>query len=187
MVLPAADPEAFPLLVRTLSGGGIAIIPCDTIYGIVGIAPSTEQAIRAVKGRGDDKPFLQLIAEASWVGRLSAVEAPLSLSRHWPGPLTIVLPARAGGTVALRVPDSPFLRRLLAELDRPLYSTSVNRSGEAPVNTMDEIRRGFEKDVDLVLDGGPLSGRPSTLVDASVRPCRVLRQGALVLPGEDLL
>lgn len=186
MILPAADPEAFPLLVRILSRGGVAIIPCDTIYGIVGIAPSSEQAIRAVKGRGDDKPFLQLIAEASWVGRLSAVEAPVSLVRHWPGPLTVVLPARDGGTVALRVPDSPFLRRLLLALNRPLYSTSVNRSGDAPVNTVDEIMSGFEKDVDLVLDGGPLSGLPSTLVDASARPYRVLRQGALRLPPEDL-
>ncbi len=186
MVLPAADAQAFPQLVRILSRGGIAIIPCDTIYGIVGIAPSSESAIRAVKGRGDDKPFLQLIAEASWVGRLSAVEAPPSLSRHWPGPLTIVLPALNGGTVALRVPDSAFLRRLLQALDQPLYSTSVNRSGEAPVNTVDEIMRGFEKDVDLVLDGGPLSGLPSTLVDASARPFRVLRQGALRLPPEDL-
>lgn len=187
MVLPAADPEAFPLLVKILSGGGIAIVPCDTIYGIIGLAPSSEQSIRAVKGRGDDKPFLQLVADASWVGRLSAVQAPLPLSMHWPGPLTIVLPAREGGTVAVRVPDSPFLRRLLLALDRPLYSTSVNRTGEPPVNTVDAITRGFESDVDLVLDGGALSGMPSTLVDATSRPCRVLRQGALRLPPEDLL
>jgi len=54
------------------------------------------------------------------------------------------------------------------------------------VNTVDEIMRGFEKDVDLVLDGGPLSGLPSTLVDASARPFRILRQGSLRLPPEDL-
>lgn len=129
MVTRADDPGAFQRLVEVLSGGGVAIIPCDTVYGIVGAAPATEQRIRSIKGRGEDKPFLQLIPDASWVLRMSDREAPAALARHWPGPLTLVLPARRGGTVALRVPDSVFLRDLLIAIGQPLFSTSVNRSG----------------------------------------------------------
>ncbi len=187
MAAPAGDPGSFAALVRVLSTGGVAIIPCDTIYGIVGAAPQTEERIRSIKGR-ETRPFLQLIAEASWVARLSDAEVPAALAKHWPGPLTIVLAARGGGTVALRVPDSSFLRELLLAVDAPLYSTSVNRSGMPPMNRIAEIRQELESEVDLVIDAGDLlSGVPSTLVDATSRPCRILRQGALVLPPGDLL
>ena len=92
MLLVADSPHALSLLSRLLAGGGVAIVPCDTIYGIVGVAPDTEQRIRAIKGRGEDKPFLQLLAERSWVSRLSEGDIPEALGRHWPGPLTVILP-----------------------------------------------------------------------------------------------
>ena len=63
MVLTAADPGSFPALVRILAGGGVAIAPGDTMYGLIGIAPDAEGRLRGVKGRGEDKPFLQLIAD----------------------------------------------------------------------------------------------------------------------------
>ena len=63
MVLAAADPRSFPALVRILKGGGVVIAPGDTMYGLIGIAPETEDRLRRVKGRGEDKPFLQLIAD----------------------------------------------------------------------------------------------------------------------------
>ena len=187
MVARAASPDSYPLLVRTLAGGGVAIIPCDTMYGIVGIAPETDERIRHLKGRGETKPFLQLIAQASWVGRLSDIPLPPALSRHWPGPLTLVFGARGGGTVALRMPDSPFLRLLMETIDRPLYSTSVNRAGREPLVEVAAMRREFEEEVDLIYDAGNLPpGPPSTLVDVTSRPFRVLRTGVLQIPPEEL-
>jgi L-threonylcarbamoyladenylate synthase len=187
MVVAADSPEAFGLLRDGLSAGGIAIIPCDTIYGLVGKVPDTEARIRAVKGRGEDKPFLQLVAGSDWAARLAAVPVPPALEKYWPGPLTVILPGIGGGTVALRVPDSPFLRDLLRAVKSPLYSTSVNRAGQPPLWRIAEIVAGFEARVDIVMDAGDLpEGVASTIVDATGSPLRIVRPGALTLPAEDL-
>jgi len=91
------------------------------------------------------------------------------------------------GSVALRVPADPRLRLLLQRLDRPLYSTSVNRSGQPALWRITDILGEFETGVDLVVDAGDLPGRlPSTIVDVSQHPFRVLRQGALSIPPEAL-
>ncbi len=165
----------------------MAIIPCDTIYGIVGVDPEAEHRIRALKGRGEDRPFLRLVADASWVRALTGADAPARLARYWPGPLTLVLPLSAGGTLALRVPAAAWLRELVAGLGRPLLSTSVNRSGHPSLWRVSDIEAEFGRDVDMVLDGGDLpDAQPSTIVDATVRPYRVLRQGALVVAADDL-
>ena len=182
MVLAAADPDSFPALVRILRGGGVAIAPGDTMYGLIGLAPETESRLRRVKGRNEETPFLQLIEDASWIERISALPLPSRLRRFWPGPLTIVFPARAGGTAALRMPDNRFLRDLLKALDHPLFSTSVNRTGSPPLGTVEEMRRELGSDVDAIYDAGDRApGPPSTLVDITRRPFVVLREGAVSL------
>ena len=187
MVLPAAEPGSFAVLVQVLASGGAVIAPGDTMYGLIGIAPESEARIRRIKGRGEDKPFLQLIGDAGWVARSSETVLPERIAAHWPGPLTVVVSSRTGGTVALRVPDHPLLQRLLRALGRPLYSTSVNRAGSPPLGTVAEMRREFEGDVDAIYDAGDQPpGAPSTLLDITRRPYRVLRRGAVTLADEDL-
>lgn len=157
------------------------------MYGLVGVAPGTGDRIRRIKGRGEDKPFLRLLPDASWVGKFSPLAPPPRLLKYWPGPLTLVFPAHEGGTVALRVPDSRFLKDLLEAVGSPLFSTSVNRAGAAPLQTVEEMRREFENAVDLIYDAGDLPpASPSTLVDVSSRPFKVLRPGALLLSPADL-
>jgi L-threonylcarbamoyladenylate synthase len=115
------------------------------------------------------------------------MEVPARLAAFWPGPLTIVLPARAGGTVAVRVPDHGFLRDVMALAGTPLLSTSVNRAGLLPLRSVTEMRREFEADVDLIVDAGDQPPGPaSTLVDVTARPWTVLRQGAVLLDPADL-
>jgi L-threonylcarbamoyladenylate synthase len=163
----------------------VAIMPCDTIYGLVGAAPGAEARLRVLKGR-EEKSFLQLIASADWLPRFGALALPEKLAGYWPGPLTLVFPLERG-SVALRVPADPGLRELLQRLDCPLFSTSVNRSGQPALWRIADILAEFEARVDLVVDAGDLPGRlPSTIVDLSRRPFRVLRQGALSLPPEAL-
>jgi L-threonylcarbamoyladenylate synthase len=187
MVLRADSPGSRDALARILAGGGIAIAPGDTMYGLIGIAPGSEARLRGVKGRGEDKPFLRILADVSWLPKISDVEIPRRLSRYWPGPLTLVVPDRAGATVAVRVPDDPFLRDLLRAVGEPLFSTSVNRSGTAPLQTVREMIDEFADDVDAIFDDGDHApGAPSTLVDITNRPFRILRQGALRIPPEDL-
>ncbi len=187
MKVEAADPRMPSRLEAVLTRGGVAVVPCDTIYGFVGRVPDSETLIRALKGRDETSPFLQLIADPHWTARVSDAEVSPALARHWPGPLTIVLPVRGGGTVAYRVPDSPFLRDVIRSLGSPVFSTSVNFSGSPPLWRIADILRDFEAKVDLVVDAGDLPGGvPSTIVDATRRPLRVLRQGAAVIPPEDL-
>jgi L-threonylcarbamoyladenylate synthase len=188
MVVPADSPRAFDLLWDCLAGRGVAVVACDTIYGLVGIVPDTADRIRGIKGRGDDKPFLQLVPSAVWVESLASAAMPPALGRYWPGPLTVILPAKSGGTVALRVPDSPFLRRLIEAVGKPIYSTSVNTAGQQPLWQVARIVEEFASRVDLVLDAGDLpGGSPSTIVDATTVPARVIRQGGLSIPAADLL
>jgi L-threonylcarbamoyladenylate synthase len=187
MVLAAADPAAVRTLAALLARGGVAIIPCDTIYGIVGIDPEAEVRIRGLKERDEGKPFLRLVADASWARKLTGRAAPEHLARHWPGPLTLVLRVTGAGTLALRVPAAAWLRELIAGLGKPLLSTSVNRSGGTALWRVADIIAEFGSAVDFVLDGGDLpDAEPSTIVDATSRPCRVLRQGAFRVPPEDL-
>jgi L-threonylcarbamoyladenylate synthase len=187
MVARADDPGAWDALVRVLAAGKVAVAPCDTMYGLVGISPESEQRLRQVKGRGEDKPFLLLLAEASWSERLSDASIPDRLLKYWPGALTLVISARGGGTVAVRVPDSPFLHDLLLAVGKPLYSTSVNRAGDPPLLTVEAMRVELESDVDLIFDAGDMPpGPPSTLLDVTARPYKILRQGALRLAPEDL-
>jgi L-threonylcarbamoyladenylate synthase len=187
MVVPAGSPAAFQTLVSVLGRGGVAIAPGDTMYGLIGAAPAAEDRLREVKGRGEDKPFLLLIPEAAWLSRLTEAPLPRTLARYWPGPLTIVLPGRSGATVAVRVPADDFLRGLGNAVGFPLFSTSVNRAGSPPLKTVEEMRREFEASVDLIYDAGDRPpGAPSTLVDATERPFRILRQGAAVIDPADL-
>ena len=185
MRIGAAEPGLAARLAELLAAGGVAIMPCDTIYGIVGPAPASEARLRELKGRGE-KSFLQLIAGPDWLARFGQLRLPESLAAYWPGPLTLIFPA-GQDSVALRVPADPRLRALLERLDRPLYSTSVNRSGQPALWRIADIVEQFEAVVDLVVDAGDLPGRlPSTIVDVSQRPFRVLRQGALSIPPEAL-
>lgn len=187
MLLPAGEPGSFSALVSILADGGAVIAPGDTMYGLIGVAPECEERIRRIKGRGEDKPFLQLIGSAGWVGRFTEAQLPDRIAAYWPGPLTVVVPARTGGTVALRVPDHPFLQQLLRALERPLYSTSVNRAGSPPLASVADMRREFETEVDAIYDAGDAApGAPSTLLDITRRPFVILRQGAVRLPESEL-
>jgi L-threonylcarbamoyladenylate synthase len=173
--------------------------PSDTVYGFLALAshPGAGLALARLKSRSG--PFLLLVdgwAQARALTRGVGEDTWFRLSRVWPGPITVVLPAAAGfqaegmETIALRMPESPFLRAILREVGEPLFSTSANRAGRPAPVTAEEVLLEFSELPILVLDGGPSPSRePSTLVDlAGIEP-RVLRAGAgdpapLLDPGE---
>ena len=182
------DPDLFETIVAVLGDRGTVIMPCDTIYGIVGIAPETRDKIRNLKGR-EEKSFLQLIPRSDWLPRFTRFSLPSKLAAYWPGALTIIFPAEAGErkSVALRVPNDPLLRGIMEKLSRSLYSTSVNASGKPALWRIEEIQSTFTEQVDLIVDAGDRPNRsPSTILDITVQPFRILRQGAVELPAEAL-
>ena len=184
MKLETDDPNLPEQLTEVLNAGGVVIMPCDTIYGFVGIAPDTEDKIRKLKGR-QAKSFLLLIPDIGWLPRYTDSVLPPELKEYWPGALTLIFPARETGTVALRVPDDPLLLALMRRLDKPLYSTSVNTSGQPALWRIAEIAAAFEQRVALVVAAGDRpDGVPSTILDLTVKPFRLLRRGAVDLPGE---
>ena len=188
--------------VRAVREGKVLLYPTDTIYGLGcdPFLPSALGRIFELKERPVEKGVLLLVgspAEAvSLAGRLPSTFARLS-ARFWPGPVTFLLPAAPGvselvvgerGLVGVRCPSHVFLNRLLDELARPLVSTSANISGEPQPPSIADLRRLFERKVDLFLDAGELPTRlPSSVVDLSVDPPRLVRRGALAAEIEQVL
>jgi L-threonylcarbamoyladenylate synthase len=184
MVIEKNDPKLFPLLLKILKNKGIGILPCDTIYGIVGVAPATKAKIGKIKGRSLQKSFLELIPSIDWLKEYTLQTLPHEFVPYWPGPLTLIFKGKKGKEkVALRIPEDEILIDLLLSLQLPLYSTSVNFSGQDYLWKIADIIRIFEKKVDIIVDGGDLPDlSPSTIVDITVTPYKLVRQGALKLP-----
>jgi L-threonylcarbamoyladenylate synthase len=169
-------------------------VPTETFYALA-TDPTNARGVErvlALKGREASKPLLVLFASFEQLEPLGVAAAPAVLDRFtaiWPAPLTVVLPlvrpipaSLGAGSLGVRMPAHDALRRLLA-LAGPLTGTSWNRSGELPRSDPDAD--GAASDVDLLVDGGTTSGgAPSTLLDATVSPPRVLRAGAFPWPPE---
>jgi L-threonylcarbamoyladenylate synthase len=176
------DPKLLDTLAGVLENAGVVIMPCDTIYGFVGTAPDTDGKIRNLKGRGE-KSFLRLIPDVSWLERYTERMMPPELKSYWPGPLTVIFPAKKRGSVALRIPDDPLLLEVMNRLGQALFSTSVNISGKQALWRIQEICSAFESKVDLVVAAGDRpQGIPSTIVDITAKPYRLLRRGVVDLP-----
>ncbi len=180
MVLHKENTAAKEKILNLLKAKKCVILPCDTIYGIIGVYPNTEEQIRAIKGRQRNKPFIVLVSSADEASALCGYQIDPVLTRYWPGPLTLILRVHGDGTLGLRVPMDPFLLDLLKTLREPVFSTSVNRSGDKPLNTVSTIVKEFADDVSLIVDGGDLhEAQPSTIVDATKKPYSIVRQGNL--------
>ena len=177
-----------------LEAGGVIVYPTDTFYAL-GVDPENIDAVRRLfllKGRRESHPILLLIADRSgvsrWANEVNAAAQRL-MDRFWPGPLTLVFPARAdvpaalsggSGTIGLRVPGNPTTRALLAGVRMALTGTSANRSGEMAPRTIDMVMGTIGDQVDLILDGGPTTAeRPSTVVDVSREVPKIIRHGAI--------
>ncbi len=195
VLVDALRPDAaFGRCRDTIRRGGVIAYPTDTFYGL-GADPRNAEAVRrlfTLKERRMDQPVLLLIASAAEVGNWAADVTPLALSlmeRFWPGPLTIVFPARSGvlpeltagtGSIGLRVPGNELTRALLRFLGCPLTGTSANRAGGASPQDADQALAAVGDRVDLILDSGPAAGGlPSTVVDARGVAPLVLRAGAI--------
>ena len=181
--------EAARHAAAVLRAGGVALLPAEGLYGLHAIAldPAAIDRLVLLKPRIGKKGFIGLIADPLEVSRWAETsEAAKSLIRlHWPGALTLVLPARPGipasmttadRTVALRCPGNPLLRSVVEAARAIVVTTSANETGEPP---MIRPEGSMAESVDLVVDQGPLSGIPSTLVSVHGDEVRVLRHGAV--------
>jgi L-threonylcarbamoyladenylate synthase len=176
---------------KTLRDGGVVAYPTDTLWGL-GASIEHEAAVRKIfeiKKRPLSEPLSIAVSSTDQISEYAYLtSAARRLFPLLPGPLTIVLERRetvpdfvnaSGKTVGIRVPGHPECLQLL-EAAGPITSTSANLHHQPEPRTMEEIRQVFGDRVDFYLEAGstPL-GRPSTLVDATVDPVRILRPGAI--------
>jgi len=176
-----------------IRAGELVIVPTDTVYGVAADAftPRAITGLLAAKGRGRAMPVPVLIADVDTLEGVSTnlgSAARLLTRACWPGGLTVIVEhppslawdlGDAQGTVAVRVPDDDLTRDLLRETG-PLGVSSANRSGRPAARTAGEAIEALGELVAVVLDDGPRAdGQPSTIVDCTTDPPRVLRAGAV--------
>jgi len=178
---------------KLVLSGGVIVYPTDTVYGL-GCDPTNELAterVFAIKGRGR-KPVPVLcdsLDSASRLVRLSGVALQLAKD-YWPGALTIVLPLKAelpelihqgSRTLGVRVPNSRSCLELIAASGGYLIGTSANRSGEPACRTAHEALQSIGEGVDMILDGGRLREKESTVVKVTANRVQILRSGAVTV------
>ncbi len=184
MVISKKQPNSIELTVEKLRAHEVVIIPTDTVYGFSGIAPWTEDLIRQIKGREENKPFIQLISSPNDIFYYTDEKIDEKILSLWPGPLTIIVPQKddASKTIALRCPDDQWLRKVIELTGFSIYSTSVNYSGKEILSELDEIIEEFEKDVSLVVDdGNKKEAKASTIISVIGGNIKLIRQGELKL------
>lgn len=176
MILNKFNPESIDIASDLLRSGSVCVLPCDTIYGLCSAYPIGENALKAIKGRDANKPFL-ILATLEQAKSL-CIEIPSIISEVWPAPLTVILNTKDGKKTGIRVPDDAYLQKLLNKTGCPIFSTSVNISGEPSMLNFSDICNRFESVIDFLVKGPEIQGTvPSTLIDATQNPYRILRQG----------
>ncbi len=171
---------------KVLQGGGVAVIPTETVYGLItgyGNQPGRDR-IFSLKHRPVDKQLQMLAADlpSALAAGVAADPRLEPLARQlWPGPLTVVCRGVAEPTVGLRIPDHPFVRDLIRRTGFPLAATSANLSGRPPAQTAAAAVAELQGEPDLVIDGGDVDGTASTVVSLLDSPPRILRPGAVSL------
>jgi L-threonylcarbamoyladenylate synthase len=191
-VIPASHPHAYQEAIEVLLNRGLVVFPTDTVYGIGALVfdnlaveklflAKERDAGKAIPVLLNDFSQLTLVAQG-----LNKIAERLA-KRYWPGALTLLvrknisLPANITpySTIGVRMPDHPVTLRLL-HLAGPLAVTSANISGEDDATTAEEVLQHLKGRVNLIIDGGKTpGGDPSTVVDCTVDPPKIIRQGPI--------
>jgi L-threonylcarbamoyladenylate synthase len=193
MALPDPIVARVAAAAAALRRGEVVAFPTETYYGLAVDALDEAALARlfALKGRGAEKASALLVADMAMLAKLCA-EVPARAmelaASHWPGPLTLALPARPGlpaaivseGFVAARVSSHEVAAALVQAAGLPITATSANPAGAPPARTAAEVANHFEGACLHILDGGQTpGGAPSTLVRLRGAVLDVLRQGPI--------
>jgi len=188
------QPEVIQQACEALRQGGLVAFPTDTLYalGANALDPAAIDRVLTVKGRHHGKPLSVLVPSVEAAADLAAglPDGVRSLMQaFWPGALTVVVKASpkipailrgAAGTVGLRMPAGSVAQALLSAFAGPIIGTSANKSGGADPSDAKTVQKAVGGQIDLILDGGRVAlGVPSTVIDCTTQPARILREGAI--------
>ncbi len=194
MVSATQAAEALEAASQAIIGTGIAAVPTETFYGLCARydSPAVLKRLYAMKGRPKDRAIPLIIGDETMLRLVAAAVTGMAerlVQRFWPGPLTLLLDARADlpelitagtGKVAVRVPGTSFALDLVRTLGVPLTATSANISGLPPAETAQEVIQYFRDAIDVVVDGGKTpGGMPSTIVEVTGGRVKIARPGKI--------
>lgn len=193
--LSEIDEKQIKNLGEKIRNGEVAVIPTDTIYGIVGSAllPKTVEKIYKLRKRSSSKPMILLIASESQISDLGiklSADQLKTLVSLWPNPLSIVVDIKSQklaylhrglNSLAFRMPDNEFLLKLL-KVSGPIVAPSANFEGEAPALNVRDAENYFKDNAAFYIDGGELKSKPSTVAKLEGEKLKVLREGAAKIP-----
>ncbi|MBQ7584121.1 MAG: threonylcarbamoyl-AMP synthase [Lachnospiraceae bacterium] len=189
---PAYDREVMEEASAIIRAGGLVAIPTETVYGLAGDAlnPDSARKIYAAKGRPPDNPLIVHIARLEDMERIARDipgEAYALAERFWPGPLTMILNKKeavpretTGGldTVAVRFPVNKIAQEFILAAGGFIAAPSANVSGRPSCTTAGHCIQDLDGRIDMIIDGGEVGiGLESTIVDMTVKPPCILRQG----------
>ncbi len=194
LLLPAAERQTAQIAANIIKNGGLVAIPTETVYGLGadGLNPEAVAKIFLAKGRPQDNPLILHISGPEQMELFCHTIPPAAYKlaeRFWPGPLTMVLPARdcvpkcttAGlPTVAVRCPDCDITREIIRLSGVPIAAPSANLSGKPSTTTAQHVLHDHDGRIELIVDGGPCRvGVESTIVDLTEDRPRLLRPGGI--------
>jgi len=180
--------------VSALKRGEVIVYPTETLYGLGADALnfSAVEKVFHLKGRDPNNPFPVLVADLAMVDSLVAAISPLAkllMTRYWPGPLTLVLPARteipralvnSRGGIGVRLSSQPLATELVRLLGHPLTGTSANPSGQPGAQTVAQAKNYFNENISVYVDGGALHSRTGSTVAAIEKDrLRIIRAGEI--------
>lgn len=197
LILPFTERDTGRIFARAseiLKSSGLIAYPTESFYAL-GVLAADKNAIKklyALKQRPVDKPLPVIVGDMntlSSIVKYVPFRAKELIEKFWPGPLTLILEAKdnvpvlltgGGGKVAVRIPGESIALHLARALNFPITSTSANPSGNPPARDAAAVKNYFKDAIDLIIDGGDApGGSPSTIVDATVTPLKVLREGSV--------
>jgi len=184
---------------RVLKEGGIIAYPTESFYAL-GVPATDEASVRrlfAIKKRPDDKALPLIVGDRyTLITCVKGIpeQAEILMERFWPGALTLVFEAKehipallTGGTgkVAVRIPGESVAFQFITKLRLPITATSANPASFPPADSPEAVTAYFGDNIDFLIDAGKTpGGKPSTIVDVTVSPPKVLRQGSIVISNQ---
>ncbi|MFH1519133.1 MAG: L-threonylcarbamoyladenylate synthase [Candidatus Omnitrophota bacterium] len=173
-------------VVKIIQKGGIVALPTETVYGLGVCAEKKDKVnkLYALKKRPKDKPFSFALGSVDKVIRDYFDTLPpygyRLIEKFWPGPLTIIYYTLKNEKIGVRIPSHIITSEILNQLDAAIYLPSANISGQKEALSAEEVEDIFGKELDLIVDGGKcLQSQPSTVIDITSKPFKVLREGII--------
>ena len=193
------NPAEAELAAERIRSGRIVAYPTETFYGLGTDALSSPavENLFILKGREPGKPIPVLVSDREMLEKIAVRigrRAEILIQNFWPGPLTLIFPARktlpanltAGtGKIGARISSHPVALQICRRFGGPITTTSANPEGQAPSRSAVQVRRYFPAVLDLILEAGRLSGKKgSTVLDLTCHPAVLVREGEI--PREEL-